>query len=102
MLLQASTEGGLMLPNIIFFASILLISYFFFIRPQVKKQKEQDVFTKALNPGEEIVTTSGIIGKIKSIGDGVIYINLDSKTTIKVLKSAISKELTASYKNPKK
>ncbi len=76
---------------------VLVIIYFFFIRPQNKKQKEQVEFQNSLEKGKEVVTTSGIIGKINKIEDKAISLQVDQKTFIRVTKGAISKEMTQSY-----
>jgi len=95
--LQAAGGGG-GFSQLLFFASIFLIMYFFFLRPQVKKQKAQDKFSKELAKGSEVVTTSGIIGKISKIEDGIVHLQIDQKTFIRVVKGAISKEMTAGLK----
>ena len=90
-------QSGGMSPGIaqlLFFASIFMIMYFFFLRPQVKKQKAQDTFAKSLAKGDEVVIGSGIIGKINKIEGGIIHLQIDQKTFIKVLKGAISREMT--------
>ena len=92
--LQSSAGPGLI--NLLFFASIFMIMYFFFLRPQVKKQKAQDAFVKEMGKGDEVVTTSGIIGKINKIENGIVYLQIDQKTFIKVVQGAISKEMTES------
>ena len=78
----------------VFFLSIFAIMYFFFIRPSVKKQKAQETFTNELTKGKEVVTTSGIIGRINKIEQGIVYLAVSDKTFIRVVKGAISKEMT--------
>jgi preprotein translocase subunit YajC len=73
------------------------IFYLFFIRPQIKKQKEQKTFEESLEKGKEVVTSSGLIGKINKVQDEVINLQLDNKTYVKVLKSSISREMTEQY-----
>ena len=69
------------------------VMYFFMLRPQIKKQKEQNNYLGNLKKGDQVVTGSGIIGKITNFEDGgVIDLQVDSKTFIKILKSAVSKE----------
>lgn len=98
--LQFSGTGGSL--TLVFYLSIFLIMYFFFLRPQVKKQKAQNTFSDELKKGDTVVTGSGIIGKISKIEDGVIHLQIDQKTFLKVVKGAISKEMTELYnKEPK-
>ena len=79
-----------MLPMI----GIIVVIYFFFMRPQQKKQKEQANFISALEKGDEVVTMAGIYGKVTKIEDDVVTLQVDNKTFIRVVKSAVSKEMT--------
>ena len=64
------------------------------LRPQIKKQKEQNKFGESLAKGNDVVTSSGIIGRINRIDGNIITLQVDPKTYIKVTKGSISKELT--------
>lgn len=90
-LLQAG-GGGLM--NIFFMVAIFGVFYFFMIRPQAKKQKEQNKFVEQLEKGNEVITASGIVGKINKIEGNFVTLQVDTKTFLKVTKNAISKEMT--------
>ena len=93
--LQSSSTG---MVNLILFGGILLVFYFFIIRPQAKKQKEQTKFVNSLEKGKDIVTASGIVGKINKIEDEFVYLQVDPKTYLKILKTAVSKEMTEALK----
>jgi preprotein translocase subunit YajC len=86
-----SAIGG-MWPILLMFAVI----YFFMIRPQAKKTKEQNKFVNALEKGKEVVTASGMIGRINKIEGNIVTLQIDGKTFIRVLKSSVSKEMTDS------
>lgn len=77
------------------FFLIILVSWFFFIRPQSKKHKEQLSFVDELAKGDDVVTTSGILGRINKIEDEIVTLEVGTKTFIRVTKNAISKDLTA-------
>ncbi|HRH99878.1 MAG TPA: preprotein translocase subunit YajC [Saprospiraceae bacterium] len=81
---------------IIFYLAIFAIMYFFMLRPQIKKQKEQNNFATQLKKGDQVATNSGIIGRITKLEEAVVEIQVDSKSYLKILKSAISKEATDS------
>jgi len=70
------------------------VMYFFMLRPQIKKQKEQAKFSDSLAKGSDVVTASGIIGRINKIENNIVTLQVDPKTFIKVTKGSISKELT--------
>jgi preprotein translocase subunit YajC len=84
--------GGSM--GLILMAGMVIVFYFFLIRPQAKKQKEQRTFETDLEKGSEVVTASGIIGKINKIEDQIITLEVANKVFIRVTKGAISKEMT--------
>jgi len=70
------------------------VMYFFMLRPQIKKQKDQAKFGDSLAKGSDVVTASGIIGRINKIDNNIVTLQVDPKTYIKVTKGSISKELT--------
>ena len=69
------------------------VFYFFMIRPQMKKSKQEKTFQSDLKVGSRVVTTSGMHGKIFQIQeDGVVIETLSGK--LKFEKAAISREFT--------
>jgi preprotein translocase subunit YajC len=74
------------------------VFYLFIIRPQIKKQKNQSQFEESLEKGQEIVTSSGIIGRINKIEDTAVHIQVDNKTFLKVTRPSISREMTEQYR----
>lgn len=94
--LQTSGGGGIL--NLLMFPLLLVIMYFFFIRPQQKKQKAQTTFQSEIKKGDEVVTMSGIIGRVNKIENDFISLQIDTKSYVNVVKSAISKEMTESYR----
>ena len=75
---------------------VFVVMYFFMIRPQAKRQKEERKFREEISKGMRVVTNSGIHGKLLEVGD--TYIILESENSrLKLDKSAISKELSAQY-----
>lgn len=85
-------QGGLL--SFVPFIMVLFIIYFFFIRPQAKKQKEQNTWSDELQKGDRVVTGSGVIGKISKIEGNVITLEVGSKVFIPFVKGAISKDMT--------
>ncbi len=82
------------LTGMLFPLLILLVFYFFMIRPQAKKQKAQQRFVQNLKKGDEVVTQSGIIGRISKIEDGIVTLQVGQKDFLRVLRGTISKEMT--------
>lgn len=74
---------------------IIAMLYFFVIRPQVKRQKEQKNMLSQLKSGDEVITSSGIVGFVVEIGDHFITIEVSENTQLRIQKSAISQLLPA-------
>lgn len=83
--------------NLIFIGGILLVFYFFMIRPQQKKQKDQKKFIGAIKKGDQVVTLGGIHGKIAAIEENTVTLEVDRGARIKMEKSAISFESSKQY-----
>lgn len=92
-LLQSFMSSEIM-GQVFLFGSIILIMYFFMIRPQQKKQKETKNFLESIKKGDTAVTIGGIHGKIYSIEGDTVILELDKGMKLKVEKSAISADFT--------
>ncbi len=80
--------------NLLFPVAAMAVIYFFFLRPQKKKMDEEKNFRTELKKGDDIVTQGGIIGQVVNISGDIITLQIGNKGTMKILQSAISKELT--------
>lgn len=90
--LQAGAQGGGMMP-LLMIGGMFIIMYFFMIRPNQKKAKEEKQFQADIKRGSQVVTTSGIHGRINEIYDDAVIIETGAGK-IKFEKAAISRELT--------
>ncbi|MCO5143982.1 MAG: preprotein translocase subunit YajC [Oligoflexia bacterium] len=90
---QPSTLG-MLLP----FALMFAVFYFLMIRPQQKKMKAHESMVSELQKGEEVITQSGIFGKIHGIADKFITLEVDQNVKIKVLKNQIATVLRGDQK----
>ncbi|HVW14230.1 MAG TPA: preprotein translocase subunit YajC [Mucilaginibacter sp.] len=98
-LLQASgASGGLgmFLPMVL----IIVVFYFFMIRPQVKKQKDQKKYVEELKKGDRVVTTAGIHGRIADMNDTTFLVETEGGGKIRFEKSAISLESSKALNAP--
>lgn len=77
------------MANLIPLVLIVVVFYFFMIRPQMKKQKELKNFRANLKVGDKVVTIGGIHGKILEMRDTTIVISSEG-TKLVFEKSAIS------------
>ncbi len=93
-LLQAKSFGSTYgMP--MFMGAAFIVMYFFMIRPQQKKAKEQKAFRDGLKKGDNIVTIGGLHGKISSVEeDDTIVVEVDKGVKLKFEKSSVSAEST--------
>jgi len=91
-LLQAKANS--LVPQMLLIGLIFIIFYFFMIRPQQKKTKDAQKFRDNLKKGNNVVTIGGLHGKIYSIEDDTITLDLDKGIKLTFEKSAISQEST--------
>lgn len=73
---------------------IVVVFYFFMIRPQMKRQKETRKFRESLAKGDHVVTTGGIYGKIVEVKETVIILEIAKDVNIKVDKNGIIKDMS--------
>jgi preprotein translocase subunit YajC len=71
------------------FIFIFVIFYFLIIRPQAKKQKDLQKFTSSVKRGDEVVTASGILGRIEGLTDQFVTLEIADGVRIKMLRSQI-------------
>ena len=77
------------------------ILYFFMIRPQQKKAKDQKKFTEEIKKGDYVVTIGGVHGRIAEIEDDTFIVEVERGARIKFSKSAVSMDSTkAANKKP--
>ena len=69
--------------QILFLVGLFVLFYFIAIRPQRKRQKEHQELISALSKGDEVVTTSGILGKITGLDDNYMVLNVADKVEMK-------------------
>ncbi len=81
----------------VFLGLMILVFWLFMIRPQAKKAKLQKTFMQNLQKGDKIVTIAGIHGVVNKINeDGTFMLEINPGSYIKMEKSAVSMEMTAS------
>ncbi len=99
-LLQSS--GGFDPIILVIYGALFAVIYFFFIRPQTKKAKEQKAYIEQLEKGAKVITTGGIHGRILKVEDTFFLVEIDNNVKIKIDKSGISMELSKAIAEDKK
>lgn len=80
----AAAQGGGMMSTLLMFVVIIAIMYFMMIRPQRKQQKKIESFRNGLKIGQEVVTSGGIYGKIKSMENGIVMLEVAHNVAVRV------------------
>jgi preprotein translocase subunit YajC len=88
-LLQAPTGGGSGYQGIIMIVAIIAIFYFFMIRPQQKRQKEIQKSREAIKPGDRVITSGGLYGKVKEINDKNMLIEISDGVKVLIDKASV-------------
>ncbi|MBZ4201078.1 MAG: preprotein translocase subunit YajC [Methylotenera sp.] len=85
----ASNELMSFLPLVVIF----VLFFFMIIRPQMKAAKEQRAMIAALQKGDEVITSGGIVGKISKVSDAFVSVEIAANTEITVQKQAVQSAL---------
>lgn len=95
-LLQAQGVSDSMFPLLMI--GMIVVMYFFMIRPQQKKAKEAQKFASSIQTGEKIVTTSGLHGRVvRTNEDNTVVLEIGRNVEITIERQAISMELTQAF-----
>ena len=92
LLQNAAAPGTPGMQSLIFLVLIIVVFYFFMIRPQVKKQKESKNYRDSLSKGDKVLTSGGIYGKITDVKETTVTLEIADNTIVKVDKTAIVKD----------
>lgn len=87
---EATLAGGSALGMFVPMLAIIVIFYFFLIRPQNKKQKETEKMIAALKKGDKVITIGGIHGVVSSVKEKTIIVKVDDNAKIEFNRTAIA------------
>lgn len=92
----AGTQGAAgMIPTLVMLVLMFAVLYFFMIRPQKKKQKEENKMRNSIQPGDEIMTIGGFYGRVISVKDDSLVIeSVVDRTKQKIVRSAVQQNFT--------
>jgi preprotein translocase subunit YajC len=74
-----------LLPIVLMF----VLLYFLMIRPQMKRAKEHKQMVEALQKGDEVITSGGVVGRISRIGDAYVSLEIAPNTEINVQRASV-------------
>ena len=84
---QAPADGGVI--QLVMLVGLFVMFYFIAIRPQRKRQKEHADMVGALQKGDEVITTSGILGKIVKLDGDYLVLNVSENVDLKFQRHSI-------------
>lgn len=93
---EGSSPFSMFLPMLVVFA----IFYFLIIRPQKSRDKQHQSFVASLQKGDEVVTQSGLLGKITGVADKVITLEVAQNVKIKVLRGTVLQKVDENLSSP--
>ena len=85
----SAAGAGDPLASLILPVGLIVLFYFFLIRPQSKRAKEHKEMVSGLQKGEEVVTSGGLLGKITAVGENFITLEISKGITIQVQRSSV-------------
>jgi preprotein translocase subunit YajC len=88
--------GGSALPSLILLALIPLALYFFMIRPQRRRMRDQQHLQRSLGVGDEVITTSGVYGFITGEDGDKFWLEIDDDVQIRIARAAIQGKVDTS------
>ena len=89
----AGASGSNELISFLPLTVIFILFFFMIIRPQMKAAKEQRAMIAALQKGDEVITSGGIVGKISKVSEAFVSIEIAPNTEITVQKQAVQSAL---------
>lgn len=93
---EGAATGQSLVSTLLMFGAMFAILYFVLIRPQQKQQKKHQALLAGLKKGDDVVLSSGIMGKVFAVEDRIVVIEVNSNTKLKVLKQAVQGLVTPS------
>ena len=85
----AAQQGGDPITALLFPIGLIVLFYFFLIRPQSKRAKEHKSMVEGVSKGDEVVTQGGILGKIVQVNENFVTIEVSKDVTISVQKHSV-------------
>ena len=86
---QAAPSGDSGFIGLLPIVLMFVLLYFLMIRPQMKRAKETKAMIEALQKGDEVITSGGVIGRITRIGEAYIGVEIAPNIEVNVQKGAV-------------
>ena len=89
----AAAQEPNMLEALFPFIILFVVFYFLLIRPQQKRAKEHKAMTEGLQKGEEVITSGGLLGKVTSVDDEYVKVELNEGMEVLLQRQAVTSVL---------
>lgn len=86
----APSPAGGMVPTLVMIGLFFVFMYFMIIRPQMKRSKEHKALLSSLEKGNEVITSGGLAGRIRKVGENLLVIEVADGVEIRVQKGAVT------------
>ena len=87
---QDAAGASAMVMQLLPLLLIFVVFYFLLIRPQMKRSKEHKQLLEKLAVGDEVVTSGGVAGKVTTLGENFVSVEIADNTVIKLQRQAIT------------
>ena len=79
---------------LILFPLMFLVMWLLFVRPQQKRVRAQQALLSQLQEGDEVVTSSGLIGTLTAVGDDEVVVELSPGVHVRLLRGAVARKIS--------
>jgi preprotein translocase subunit YajC len=85
----AAAPGGGEMMNLMLIVLMFGVLYFLMIRPQMKRAKEHKAMIEALQKGDEVVTSGGVLGRVTKVGENYVTVEVASNVEVQLQRPAV-------------
>lgn len=100
LLLQAAPASTSSLLSYLPIVGMVIVMYFFMIRPQQKRSADAKKFRAALGKGSNVVTIGGLHGKVVDLNEETVTVEVDKGVRLRFDRSAIAREVASKTTTP--
>lgn len=91
-LAQNGNQGG-GAGSLLIFLPLILVFYFFMIRPQRNRMRQHAALIRSLEIGDEVETTGGIFGTIRRLDEDSLWLEIAAGTTVRISRGAVRRKV---------
>ncbi|MEN9821811.1 MAG: putative preprotein translocase YajC subunit [Actinomycetota bacterium] len=95
-----NSGGGAAIAQLGIFAVIGLVMYFLLIRPQRKRQRQAMAEARAIEIGDEAITTAGIYGFVTALEGDIAWLEIDNDVQIRISRAALARKVSTDTAAP--